>query len=94
MNFIFLVGTPVYTVPKFLPNFECLYRIQRPRKPPETRFCDLKMSNNAIIVKIVVSEIDFRVLQANDWTNRAVQLKRITRILGLSSVKISAQSVP
>ncbi len=63
-----------------------------PRKPPETRFCDLKI-NNAIMVKIVVSEVDFRVLQTNDWTNRAMQLICITRVLGLSSVKISAQSV-
>ncbi len=69
-----------------------LYRIQRPRKPLETRFCDLKRSDNAIIEKIVVSEVDFRVLQTNDWTNRAMQLKCITRVLGLSSVKISAQS--
>ncbi len=61
---------------------------KRPRKPPETRFCDLKSSNNAIIVKIVVSEVDFRVLPTNDWTNRAMQLICITRVPGLSSVKI------
>ncbi len=93
----FFVSGPPFTPAKrdeeFLPNFECLYRIRRPRKPPETRFCDLKMSNNAIIEKIVVSEVDFRVLLTNDWTNRAMQLKRITRVLGLPSVKISAQSV-
>ncbi len=89
----FVSGPPFTPYQEFLLNFECLYRIQRPRKPPETRFCDLKMSNNAIIVKIVVSEVDFRVLQTNDLTNRAMQLKRITRVLGLSSVKIAAQSV-
>ncbi len=76
-----------------LPNFECLYRIQRPRKPPETRFCDLKRSNNEIIVKIVVSETDFRVLQTNDWTNRTIQLIYKTLVIGLSSVKIPVQSV-
>ncbi len=32
------------------------------------------------IVKIVASEVDFRVLQTNDWTNRAMQLKSITGV--------------
>ncbi len=45
------------------------------------------------MVKIVVSEVDFRVLQTNDWTNGVMQLIRITRVLELSSAKISAQSV-
>ncbi len=47
----------------------------------------------AIRVKIGVSEVGFRVLQTNDWTNRAVQLICTTEVLGLSSFKISAQSV-
>ncbi len=37
------------------------------------------------------SKVDFRVLQSNDWTNLAMQLICIT--LGLSLVKISAQSI-
>ncbi len=69
----FVSGSPFTPYQEFLPNFERLYRIQRPRKPPETRFCDLKRSNNAIIVKIVVSEVDFLVLQTNDWKNLAMQ---------------------
>ncbi len=44
-------------------------------------------------MKIVVSEVVFRVLQTNDWTNLATQLILKTPLLGLSSVKISAQSV-
>ncbi len=32
------------------------------------------MRNNAIIVKIVESEVDFRVLHCNDWMNLAMQL--------------------
>ncbi len=91
---LFFVSGPPFTLYQdFLPNIECFYRIQRPRKPPETRFCNLERSNNAIIVKIVVFEVDFRVLQTNDWTNRAMQLTCITRVLGLSSVKISVQLV-
>ncbi len=46
------------------------------------------------MVKIVVSEVDFRVLQTNDRTNRAMQLICITSVLGLSSVKVSAQPMP
>ncbi len=45
---------------------------------PETRFCDIKRSNNAIIVKILESEVDFRVLHSNDRTNLAMQLICIT----------------
>ncbi len=44
-------------------------------------------------MKIVESEVDFRVLQTNDWTNFVMQLICITQVLDLSSVKISAQSV-
>ncbi len=55
-------------------------------------FRDLKRINNAIMVKIVVSEVDFRVLQTNDWTERATQLICITGV-GLSSVEILAESV-
>ncbi len=89
----FVSGPPFTPYQEFLPNFECLYRIQRPRKPPKTCFCDLKRSNNAIIVKIVVSKVDFRVLQTNDWTNRAMQQDLKTRVLNPSSMKISVQSV-
>ncbi len=89
----FVSGPPFTPYQEFLPNFDCLYRIQRPRKPTETRCWDLKRSNNAIMVKIVVSEVDFRALQSNDWTKLATQLILKTPVLGLSSVKISAQSV-
>ncbi len=51
------------------------------------------MGNNAIIVKIVESEVDFGVLQSNECTNPATQLILKTAVLGLRSVKISAQSV-
>ncbi len=43
-----------------------------PKNTLETRFYDLKMSN-AITVKIVESEVDFRVLHSKDWTNLAMQ---------------------
>ncbi len=85
-------GPPFTPYQEFLINLECLYRIQRPRKPPETRFCDLKRSYNAIIVKIVVSEVDFRVLQTNDSRYAAYLQKDDTGTW--ASVKISAQSVP
>ncbi len=63
VNFIFVSGHPFTPYQEFLPNFECLCRIQRPSKTSETRFCDLKWRNyNAIIAKIVESEVDFRVL--------------------------------
>ncbi len=44
-------------------------------------------------MKIVESEVDFRELHSNDWTNLATQLDLNLSALGLSSVKISAQSV-
>ncbi len=89
----FVPGPQLTPYEGLLPNLECLYRIQRPRKPPETRFCDIKWRNNAITMKIVESEVDFRVLHTNDWTNLAMQLILKPPVLGLSSVKISAQSV-
>ncbi len=54
----FVSGPPFTPYQEFLHHSECLYRIQPPRKPPETRFCCLKRSNNAIIMKIVVPEVD------------------------------------
>ncbi len=48
------VSGPLFTpYQKLLTNFECLCQIQRPRKPPKTRFCDLKRVINGIIVRIV-----------------------------------------
>ncbi len=35
------------------------------------RFCGLKRINNALIVKLAVSEVDFHVLHSKDWTNLA-----------------------
>ncbi len=46
------------------------------------------------MVKIVESEVDFRVLQSNDRTKHAMRLISITAVpTGLPSVKTSAQSV-
>ncbi|MCP3660885.1 MAG: hypothetical protein GY696_00065 [Gammaproteobacteria bacterium] len=41
-------------------------------------------------MKIVVSEVDFRVLQTNDWTNRAMQLILKPPVLGLFSENFSS----
>ncbi len=79
-----------YTYQKCLPNFECLSRIQRPRKPPETRFCDLKTSNNAIIVKIDESVLDFDYCTATTGQISLCSGFALHGILGLSLVKISA----
>ncbi len=50
--------------------------------------------NIEIIVKIVGSEIDFRVLYSTDWTNLGKRLiLKTPSLLGLSSVKIPPQSV-
>ncbi len=45
-----------------------------PKKTPGDMFCDLKRRNTEIIVKIVESEVDFRVLHSSDKTNLAMQL--------------------
>ncbi len=72
VNFIFRVGTPVYTVPRFSAQFWVFLSNSAPKKTSGDTFLRFKRSNNAIIVKIVVSEVYFRVLQTNDWTNRAM----------------------
>ncbi len=60
---------PLFTpYQEFLQNFECLAQ-----ETPETRFRDLKMHNNAIMVKIVESEVAFRVLQSTGWADPAMQ---------------------
>ncbi len=80
---------------EFLSNLECLCRTKKtqknPKKPPETCFCGLKTSNNTIM-KIVKSEVDFRVLHSNGEANLVMQLICKTPVPGLSSVKILAQS--
>ncbi len=46
VNFIILLE-PLFTAyEEFLPNLECLCRIQRPRKPSKSRFYDIKGRNN------------------------------------------------
>ncbi len=48
--------------------------------------------SEVVMVKILVSEGDFRVLQSTGCTNLATQLILKTPVLGLSPVKISAES--
>ncbi len=105
---MFRVGTLCLprTYQEFLPNFEF-----SAQKPPATRFYDLKRRNNAIIVKIVESEVDFRVLHAQQRPDESccVALSFLNLFWNLlmngylflkdtgtrlTSVKVSAQSVP
>ncbi len=80
---MFFVSGPLFTpCQEFLTNFlNVSVEFSTPRKHTETRFCNKKGSNNAIIVKIVESEIDFRILltaqQRLDETRYAAYLEDI-----------------
>ncbi len=90
---LFMSGPPFYTIPRIFGQFWMSLSNSASKKTSETRFYGLKVRNNAIIVKIVESEVNFGVLQSNDWTNLPTQLNLKTSVIGLSSVKISAQSL-
>ncbi len=49
--------------------------LSAPKKTPENRFfCDFKRCSNAIIAKIVESDVDFRVQHSNEKTNLVMLL--------------------